>query len=106
MQELRLADKNLEVLEESSSSKVSQMNSCSACPDLNNHTEKDCWKLHPEKVPTCDSCGMKGHTRRTCRKDKKAAKQAFSLDYFTDDECFDSEDDYEVKYSYWWDIED
>ena len=30
------------------------------------HNAARCWKLHPDLIPTCHICGMKGHLQRKC----------------------------------------
>jgi hypothetical protein len=34
--------------------------------DHNGHEASRCWKLHPELVPTCYACGMRGHIKKRC----------------------------------------
>jgi len=46
---------------------------CRECKK-NGHTKNDCWKLHPDKAPSCDHCGGRGHWSTNCRK-KKAEEQ-------------------------------
>ena len=40
---------------------TSRASTCPHCPGKK-HTEQECWKLHPELRPTCDSCGGRHYT--------------------------------------------
>jgi len=95
MQELRLADQNLEILKVSPN--TYQANQCSLCPGLTNHSLNQCWKKHPEKMPKCESCGGKGHNKRNCRK-----KEIHNFEQYDEDDLGDDGNltDPEVKYMY------